>query len=54
MRRAVVMIQWEGADKPIRELIEEYVDRLFMAMTETEKVLYGDTQVTFTARVKGE
>lgn len=52
MRQAVVVIRWEGPDKKVREMIDEAVDELFMAITFLPTVVAGDTSIEFTSRIK--
>lgn len=53
MRRAVITVEWDGPDKPVREYIEDAVDRMFEAMTyDVPKLEWATTNVEFTAKVK--
>lgn len=52
MRRAVIVINWEGPDKKVRELIDDAVDNLFMEITFLPTVVAGNTAIEFTSRVK--
>lgn len=53
MRRAVVTIEWDGPDRPVREMIEAALDRLFEeSLSAHPKVGFATSSVEFTARVK--
>ena len=53
MRRATIVINWEGPDKATREFIEERLDGLFMDLgMEVPKVSFADASVHFEPRVK--
>ena len=53
MRRADIVIRWEGPDKAVREYIENCLDDLFMEMTMRVKgVTFADADATFTARIR--
>lgn len=52
MRRAVIVINWEGPDKKVRGLIEDAVDQLFMSDEFCTTVLGASSEVEFTPKVK--
>ena len=52
MRRAVIIINWEGPDKKVRGLIEDAIDRLFMSDEFCTTVLGASSDLKFTPRVK--
>lgn len=52
LRRCVITLHWHGADKPVREFIEERLDALFEDLTYTGKILSAWSTVEWTSRVK--
>lgn len=54
MRRAVITIEWEGPDKPIREYIDDRLDGLFYDLTMDfgDKLGFATSSVEYTSKVK--
>lgn len=52
MRRATIVINWEGPDKDVRTFIEARIDTMFEDLSmELPKVTFADASVTFQPKV---
>lgn len=53
MRRAIVVIRWDGPDRPIRDVIETALDDLFEErLTANPKIVWADCSVEWQPKAK--
>jgi hypothetical protein len=54
MRRATIVVRWDGPDKAVRDFIEDKIDALFydLSMAMGEKITFADAAVQFESRIK--